>query len=72
MLRLPLSPRTAAADDLALDVPDVASQLGLFVARAVVDDILPPAFIKTAEVRRWWKDPLTELIQSELPSELPV
>lgn len=45
----PSAPSSAAADDLALDVPDAASQLGLFVARAVVDDILPPAFIKTAE-----------------------
>lgn len=53
LLRVPLCVRhdLAAADDLALDVPDAATQLGLFVARAVVDDVLPPAFIKTAEAR---------------------
>jgi len=26
-----------------LDVPDVAELLSLFIARAVVDDVLPPA-----------------------------
>eukprot|EP01108_Squamamoeba_japonica_P005047 TRINITY_DN3948_c0_g1_i1.p2 TRINITY_DN3948_c0_g1~~TRINITY_DN3948_c0_g1_i1.p2 ORF type:complete len:125 (-),score=57.33 TRINITY_DN3948_c0_g1_i1:447-821(-) len=35
-------------EDTLLDVPDAASLLGTFLARAVVDDILPPAFLKKA------------------------
>eukprot|EP00250_Pteridium_aquilinum_P005828 c15859_g2_i2 orf=212-2080(+) len=35
-----------SADDLAIDIPDAVDVLALFVARAVVDDILPPAFLK--------------------------
>ncbi|GMH01202.1 hypothetical protein Nepgr_003041 [Nepenthes gracilis] len=35
-----------AADDLSVDIPDAVTVLALFIARAVVDDILPPAFIK--------------------------
>uniref|UniRef100_A0A0C9RVH6 TSA: Wollemia nobilis Ref_Wollemi_Transcript_10948_2779 transcribed RNA sequence n=1 Tax=Wollemia nobilis TaxID=56998 RepID=A0A0C9RVH6_9CONI len=34
-----------SADDLALDIPDAVDILALFVARAIVDDILPPAFL---------------------------
>ncbi|RWR84390.1 Initiation factor eIF-4 gamma [Cinnamomum micranthum f. kanehirae] len=34
-----------AADDLVVDIPDTVDVLALFVARAVVDDILPPAFL---------------------------
>jgi len=34
-----------SADDLSVDIPDAANVLALFVARAVVDDVLPPAFI---------------------------
>jgi len=32
-------------DDLKLDVPDAPELLALFLARAVVDEILPPAMI---------------------------
>eukprot|EP00271_Cylindrocystis_brebissonii_P021137 TRINITY_DN7402_c0_g1_i1.p1 TRINITY_DN7402_c0_g1~~TRINITY_DN7402_c0_g1_i1.p1 ORF type:complete len:735 (-),score=154.20 TRINITY_DN7402_c0_g1_i1:1631-3835(-) len=32
-------------EDLTLDCPDAVEVLALFVARAVVDDILPPAFV---------------------------
>jgi programmed cell death protein 4 len=32
-------------DDLALDVPDAAADLAMFVSRATVDDILPPKFV---------------------------
>ncbi|KAL3677499.1 hypothetical protein R1sor_027447 [Riccia sorocarpa] len=40
-----------SVDDLSLDIPDAVDVLALFVARAVVDDILPPAFLsKTAKV----------------------
>lgn len=34
-----------SVDDTALDVPDAAELLALFIARAVVDDVLPPAFV---------------------------
>ncbi|MDA9097543.1 hypothetical protein N9L76_01265 [bacterium] len=34
-----------SVDDLALDVPSASSDLAMFIARAVVDDILPPKFI---------------------------
>ncbi|KAK6940087.1 Initiation factor eIF-4 gamma, MA3 [Dillenia turbinata] len=33
------------ADDLIVDIPDTVDVLALFIARAVVDDILPPAFL---------------------------
>ncbi|KAI9098508.1 hypothetical protein K1719_025133 [Acacia pycnantha] len=35
-----------SADDLIVDIPDAVDVLALFLARAVVDDILPPAFLK--------------------------
>lgn len=35
-----------SADDFVVDIPDTVDILALFIARAVVDDILPPAFIK--------------------------
>ncbi|KAL8141996.1 hypothetical protein V2J09_015028 [Rumex salicifolius] len=34
-----------SADDLSVDIPDAVNVLALFIARAVVDDILPPSFI---------------------------
>ena len=34
-----------AIDDLALDTPDAASVLALFLARAIMEDVLPPSFI---------------------------
>ncbi|KAL6559334.1 Peptide chain release factor 1, mitochondrial [Orobanche gracilis] len=37
-----------SADDLAVDILDAVDVLALFIARAVVDDILPPAFITRA------------------------
>jgi hypothetical protein len=37
-------------DDLAVDIPDVVDVLALFIARAVVDDILPPPFLSKAKV----------------------
>jgi hypothetical protein len=39
-----------ALDDLAVDIPDTVGSLALFIARAVVDDILPPAFLSKAKV----------------------
>lgn len=38
-----------SVDDLALDVPSAAEDLAMFVARATVDDILPPSFLHTLE-----------------------
>lgn len=35
----------AALDDLCLDVPEAPELLALFIARAIVDDILPPSFL---------------------------
>ncbi|XP_038712763.1 MA3 DOMAIN-CONTAINING TRANSLATION REGULATORY FACTOR 2 [Tripterygium wilfordii] len=35
-----------SADDLIVDIPDAVDILALFIARAVVDEILPPAFLK--------------------------
>ncbi|PIN26057.1 Neoplastic transformation suppressor Pdcd4/MA-3, contains MA3 domain [Handroanthus impetiginosus] len=34
-----------SADDLIVDIPDAVDILALFIARAVVDDILPPSFL---------------------------
>lgn len=38
-----------SADDLVLDILDAVDILALFIARAVVDDILPPAFLTRAK-----------------------
>ncbi|WKA08832.1 hypothetical protein VitviT2T_026517 [Vitis vinifera] len=38
-----------SADDLAVDILDAVDVLALFIARAVVDDILPPAFLTRAK-----------------------
>ncbi|XP_076887972.1 MA3 DOMAIN-CONTAINING TRANSLATION REGULATORY FACTOR 3-like [Bidens hawaiensis] len=38
-----------SADDLAVDILDTVEILALFVTRAVVDDILPPAFVTRAK-----------------------
>ncbi|KAL9261966.1 MA3 DOMAIN-CONTAINING TRANSLATION REGULATORY FACTOR 1-like protein [Drosera capensis] len=38
-----------SADDLSVDIPDAVNVLALFIARAVVDDILPPAFTKKVQ-----------------------
>ncbi|XP_074583857.1 MA3 DOMAIN-CONTAINING TRANSLATION REGULATORY FACTOR 1-like [Curcuma longa] len=38
-----------SVDDLALDILDAVDVLALFIARAVVDEILPPAFLTKAK-----------------------
>ncbi|KAK4799691.1 hypothetical protein SAY86_025056 [Trapa natans] len=38
-----------SADDLAVDILDAVDILALFLARAVVDDILPPSFLTRAK-----------------------
>ncbi|CAM8878175.1 unnamed protein product [Rhodiola kirilowii] len=35
-----------SADDLIVDIPDTVDVLGLFIARAVVDEVVPPIFLK--------------------------
>lgn len=40
-----------SADDLALDILDTVDVVALFIARAVVDDILPPSFLTKARKR---------------------
>ena len=35
----------AACDDLVLDVPDAAHMLTLYMARLIVDEVVPPAFL---------------------------
>jgi programmed cell death protein 4 len=40
----------SALPDINLDVPNVAEFVGLFMARAMYDDVLPPKFIKDAVV----------------------
>jgi hypothetical protein len=35
----------AATDDLVLDCPDAVHLLALFLGRAIVDEVLPPAFL---------------------------
>jgi len=37
-----------ALDDAALDTPDAVDVLSKFLARAVVDDVVPPAFLRSA------------------------
>lgn len=39
----PTPPHPTHTGDLVLDVPDAPDLLALFMARAVVDDVLPPA-----------------------------
>lgn len=36
--------------DLSLDVPDAPEVLGKFIARAVVDEVLPPVFLEQAKI----------------------
>mmetsp|Transcript_37352 Transcript_37352/g.92359 ORF Transcript_37352/g.92359 Transcript_37352/m.92359 type:complete len:399 (+) Transcript_37352:383-1579(+) len=38
-----------SVDDLVLDVPTAAATTALFVARGIIDDILPPSFMGTLE-----------------------
>ena len=42
-----------AAPDLTLDVPDAAVQIATFIARAVIDDVLPPSFVEELSAGDW-------------------
>ncbi|KAK3262158.1 hypothetical protein CYMTET_28970 [Cymbomonas tetramitiformis] len=39
----------AAVEDLTIDVPEAPTILGTFIARGVVDDVLPPSFVTSSE-----------------------
>ncbi len=41
----------AATDDLVLDCPDAVHLLSLFLGRAIVDEVLPPAFLTQVRLR---------------------
>ena len=46
-----------AVQDLELDIPDAAHFVALFLGRATVDEVLPPAFL-TAVLQRMHDDSL--------------
>ncbi|CAD5111555.1 DgyrCDS854 [Dimorphilus gyrociliatus] len=52
--------------DLAIDVPEAASMLGRFMARAVADDCLPPAFMKQYKGRSESSQAADSLSKSEV------
>ena len=41
-----------SVDDLELDIPKARTVLANFLARAVVDEILPPSFLSDATIHR--------------------
>lgn len=51
----------SSADDLLLDVPDALRLLSLFLGRAVVDELLPPAFLTQVRCCRCaeWDESMT-------------
>ena len=42
-----------SVEDLQLDVPDAVDETAAFVARAVVDDVLPPSFVRRLPTSEW-------------------
>lgn len=36
-------------DDIVLDIPEASDMLGKFIARAIIDEIIPPSFLKSVE-----------------------
>ena len=38
-------------DDMVIDIPDANTLVGAFLARAVVDEVLPPAFLSNRECK---------------------
>ena len=42
-----------SVEDLQLDVPDAVDKTAAFVARAVVDDVLPPSFVRRLPTSEW-------------------
>ena len=42
-----------SVEDLQLDVPDAVDETAAFVARAVVDDVLPPSFVRRLPASKW-------------------
>lgn len=43
--------RAESAQDLELDLPDATHYIALFLGRAIVDEVLPPAFLTTVLAR---------------------
>lgn len=61
----------AALDDLCLDVPEAADLLALFIARAIVDDILPPSFLAQQNISAGSHDFCTKWHSSMVDHDLP-
>ncbi|XP_078441511.1 MA3 DOMAIN-CONTAINING TRANSLATION REGULATORY FACTOR 3-like [Wolffia australiana] len=59
-----------SVDDLALDIVDAVDVLALFLARAIVDDILPPAFLASAREKLSGSAQGLEVIQTAEKSYL--
>ncbi|DBA01575.1 TPA: hypothetical protein N0F65_011546 [Lagenidium giganteum] len=51
------------AEDLAIDIPNAKSMLSIFVARAVVDEILPPSFLEDPFIQRYAPEIANDAIQ---------
>lgn len=60
-----------SVEDLKLDVPAAEDDLALFLARAVVDDILPPAFLKKVACGKASQTKSTQPLKL-LPSPFPL
>jgi hypothetical protein len=58
-----------AIDDFTLDVRDGVDLLAKFIARAIVDEVVPPAFLKTASVEHSPKAKSTMALANGLFSE---
>jgi hypothetical protein len=56
-----------SVEDLSIDIPDAVELLSLFLARAVVDDILPPAYLaRTGEAKLLTKKHPMSLVHEDV------
>lgn len=51
------------SDDLEIDIPNAKTMLAIFVARAVVDEIIPPSFLEDSFITRYASNIAEEAIQ---------
>jgi programmed cell death protein 4 len=51
------------ADDLQIDIPNARSMLAIFIARGVVDEIVPPSFLEDPFINRYSPDIAAEAIK---------
>ncbi|GAB9469647.1 Programmed cell death protein [Globisporangium polare] len=51
------------ADDLQIDIPNARSMLAIFIARGVVDEIVPPSFLEDPFINRYAPDIAAEAIK---------